>query len=124
MGSAAKGFVGLTGVMLGALILIFLVPRYLEEPPPEQVVSGTVAEVRLPNRSDIVLILRGDQRTYLVEGGIENGHPFTEWGDHLIEKPVELHVARFTWSSGRPTQQDVPVEAVFAGGELYFRVRN
>jgi len=110
--------------MLGALILVFLVPRYLEEPETVQVASGTVAEVRMPNRSDIVLVLRGDDRTYLVKGGISNGFPFAEWGDRLIEQPVDIHVPRFTWSSSRPAQQDVPVDAVYMGDELVFRVRN
>lgn len=124
MGSAAKGFVGLTGIMLGALILVFLVPRYLEEPDPVKMVSGTVAEVQMPNRFDIVLILRGDDRTYLVEGGIANGRPFAEWGDKLIEQSVNIQVARFTWSEGRPNQKDVPVVAVFKGEDLFFRAGN
>ena len=122
MGSVAKGFVGLTGLLLGAVIIVFLIPRYLEEPEPIQRVTGTVGEVRLPNRSDILIVLKGDARTYLVKGGISSGRPFSEWGDDLVERSVTIQVMRFTWSSSRPEQQDVPVVAIYRDEELYFRV--
>jgi hypothetical protein len=124
MGSVAKGFIGLTGILLGAVIIVFLVPRFLEKPEPNQIVSGIVAEVRMPNRADIVLVLRGDERTYLVDDGIADGRPFGEWGDALVERTVDIHVRRFRWSSDRPREQNVPVLAVYLDGELFHRVPN
>lgn len=127
MGSLARGIIGMIGLALSAVIVLMLVPTG----PPigggpgagTRAVQGIVSEVSTPCCDDVVLKLRGDQRTYYVQGALASGPDFSAWGRALIDQTVTLDVARVAWSEDRPTQQMVPVSRIAVGESVFYPVR-
>ena len=111
-----------SGLVAGCLLLCVLIFSPVPVATPENcdVISGKVTAVHSPCCSDVVIELAGDDHTYHINRGLENGIVLVDFREQLLGSIAAMHYIRTYWTPLDPAGKLRPVAQVAVGEEVLF----
>lgn len=116
---AGAGAIALVPLALASYILVF---TRVPQPTADNtyVVSGQISQVKPGGRNDVVIRLKGDDRIYYINRGLERGIELGSFANKLQGQQVKLQVIERAWTPLDPYHRLAPVASVARGVDPIF----